>query len=129
MSIHYTHEQSYNPPIERPHAETRWTERTPAEPSLRDAWQAAIPVDAPDCDAETVRLYAPYDVLLVVRAGVLRTVLHADDDRTDHAGLSPCEGCGDLVDPVRDARCPWCDAPLATMEVPGGVTLRRGDDR
>jgi len=44
---HYTHDQSYVPPINRPHAIDQWTDRTPAELPLVDAWKEAIPVDAP----------------------------------------------------------------------------------
>lgn len=128
MSVHYTHEQSYVPTINKPHAIDQWNDRTPAEIPLIDAWRKSIPVAAPECDAETVRYYAPYDALLIVRAGVLRTVL-ISDNRTDFSGLSPCESCGELVDPLRADECPWCEATLEVGNVPGGVVLRRGGDR
>lgn len=128
MSVHYTHEQSYVPAINRPHAIEQWQGRTPAQLSLVDAWRKAIPVEAPECDAETVRLYAPYDVLLIDRGGVLRTVLYADD-RTDLSGLSPCESCEELVDPVRAERCPWCGYHLDVVTASDGIVLRRGGER
>lgn len=111
MAVHYTHRQSYVPPINRPHAVDRWHERTPAEISITDAWKTAVPVRAPETDADDVRLYAPYDILLIVRAGLLRTELHSDH-RTDLSGLLPCTACGDPVDPVLTERCPWCDAAV-----------------
>ncbi|MBB6090852.1 hypothetical protein [Halobacterium salinarum] len=111
MSVHYTHQQSYVPPINRPHAPEQWRKRTPAEIDIEAAWKLAIPVRAPECNAQDVRLYAPYDALLLVRGGLLRTAL-LSDHRTDLAGLFPCPSCDDLVDPIRSDCCPWCDAVL-----------------
>lgn len=70
-----------------------------------------MPVEAPGVAGTRVRLYPPYDVVLVVRRGMLRTVLY-NDGRLAAPGLHECETCGDLVDPVADASCPWCGAPL-----------------
>jgi len=129
MFAHYTHDQSYVPPINRPHAPDMWQDRTPAEVSLEAAWRVAIPVHAPECNASHTRLYAPYDALFVVRGGVLRTVLN-NDGRIDTEGLATCAGCDELVDPLRDDECPWCDSPLPAQQVTGGVTLvKGGDDR
>lgn len=129
MFAHYTHDQSYVPPIKRPHAPTQWQKRTPAEISLEAAWRAAIPVRAPKCNASFTRLYAPYDVLLVVRDGWLRTAL-PNDGRINTEGLATCASCEELVDPLRDDECPWCDTPLPARQATGGVTLvKGGDDR
>jgi hypothetical protein len=120
---HYAHDQSYVPTINRPHAIDQWTARTPAELRLVEAWKTAIPVNAPECDADSTRLYVPYDVLLVERGGVLRTVLH-NDGRIDTAGLSVCPGCEGLYDPLlTGASCRWCDGPLPSRRSTGGVTL------
>jgi len=127
MSVHYTHRQSYVPPINRPHAVDRWHERTPAEVSLTEAWKAAVPVGAPETTADDVRLYAPYEMLLIVRAGLLRTELHRDH-RTDLSGLLPCPECGDIVDPVLDEQCPWCDATLDRL-CDGRVRISREGSR
>lgn len=126
MFDQYTHDQSYVPPIKRPHAPDRWGERTPAEVSVEEAWKEAVPVHAPECDATSTRLYVPYDVLLVERAGMLRTVLH-NDGRIDLEGLSACGSCEGLYDPLRvGGECRWCDAPLSARRTTGGVTLVTG---
>lgn len=123
MSVHYTHRQSYVPPIKQPHASEQWRDRTPAEVSVEEAWKAGVPVEAPECNAQDVRLYSPYDALLVLRAGLLRTVL-LGTRRTDLSELAPCTECGDLVHSILSARCPWCDAVLDEV-TSGRVTLRR----
>jgi hypothetical protein len=129
MYEHYTHAQSYVPSINRPHAPERWEERTPADISLAEAWKDAVPVHAPECDADSTRLYAPYDVLLVERAGTLRTVLY-NDGRINPEGLAACPSCDGLYDPLQSSgTCRWCDAPLPTHRTAGGVTLVTGGDR
>lgn len=126
MFDHYTHDESYVPPINRPHAPEMWEERTPAEISLEEGWKAAIPVRAPECNARFTRLYAPYNVLFVVRGGLLRTEL-INDGRIDTEGLSVCSACDELYDPLRASRtCPWCDAVLPDQRTTGGVTLVSG---
>ena len=125
MFDHYTHDESYVPRINRPHAPEMWEARTPAEISLEEGWKAAIPVRAPECNARFTRLYAPYDVLFVVRDGLLRTELHSDH-RTDLSGLLPCTACGDPVDPVLTERCPWCDAALDQLGHGRVQVSRRG---
>jgi hypothetical protein len=123
---HYTHDQSYVPPINRPHAIDRWHERTPADVTLIEAWKEATPVHAPECEADSTRLYAPYNVLLVERAGVLRTVLH-NDGQIDHSGLSECPHCDCVYDPLRSGdTCQWCDGPLPARRTTGGATLVLG---
>jgi hypothetical protein len=124
MSVHYTHRQSYVPPINRPHAPEQWRKRTPAAVSIEDAWKVAIPVRAPECDAQDVRLYAPYDALLLVRGGLLRTAL-LSDHRTDLSGLLPCPECDDLVDPIRSTTCPWCECELEQLQC-GSVAVDLG---
>lgn len=127
MSLPNTQHQSYAPPINYPHAYKRWSERTPAEVSIEEAWIRAIPVEAPECDAQDVRLYAPYDALLVVRGGVLRTVL-LSDDRTDLSGLTPCSKCDDLIDPLRSEICPWCDTEVSGCLKSGEIAIDLGGD-
>ena len=128
MSVHYTYDQSYVPPINYPHAYKRWSERTPAEVSIKVAWMCAIPVEAPECDAQDVRLYAPYDALLIVRGGVLRTAL-LSDYRTDLSGLTPCSKCNDLIDPLRSETCPWCDTVVGGCLESGRIAINLGGDR
>lgn len=121
MTIHNTQRQSYVPPINRPHAPDQWRTRTPAEISIEEAWKVAIPVNAPECNAQDVRLYAPYDALLLVRGGLLRTVL-VSDHRTDLSGLLPCPECDDLVDPLQADTCPWCDSQMEQLKC-GNISL------
>jgi len=129
MFGHYTHDQSYVPPINRPHAVEKWEARTPAEIPLEEGWKAAIPVRAPECNATFTRLYAPYNVLFVVRDGLLRTTL-INDGRIDLEGLSVCPECDDLYDPLRaSGTCPWCDATLPSQRTTGGVTLIAGGEQ
>ncbi|WP_200530886.1 hypothetical protein [Halorubrum sp. LN27] len=126
MFGHYTHDESYVPPINEPHAYEQWEARTPAEISLEEGWRAAIPVHAPECNATFTRLYAPYNVLFVVRDGLLRTELN-NDGRIDTEGLSTCPSCEELIDPLRaEGNCPWCDAVLPNRQTTGGVTLVTG---
>lgn len=126
MSYHYTHQQSYVPPINHPHAPQQWRKRTPAEVAIEEAWKVAIPVRAPECDAQDVRLYAPYNALLLVRGGLLRTAL-ISDHRTDLSGLLPCPECDDLVDPMRSGTCPWCESPLEQLEC-GHISVHIGGE-
>jgi hypothetical protein len=110
-----------------PHADRRWAERTPAEPALSAAWDASVRVRAPAADADEVRLYAPYDALLVYRAGVLRTVLN-NDGRLECPGLGACTACGNVVDPVSGESCRWCGAETQT-EGHGRVAITRGESQ
>lgn len=127
-STHYTHDQSYVPHINRPHAVEQWTDRTPADIPLVDAWREAVPVHAPECNAHSTRLYVPYDALLVERAGLLRTVLH-NDDRIDVDGLSICPNCNGLYDPVWSSSvCRWCGETLPDRRKTSGVTLVTGGE-
>jgi len=126
MFAHYTHDKSYVPPINQPHAREMWEARTPAKKSLEEAWRAAIPVRAPECNATYTRLYAPYNMLFVVRDGLLRTELN-NDGRIDTEGLSICPCCEELIDPLRaQGHCPWCKATLPSRQTTGGVTLVSG---
>lgn len=96
-----------------PHARDRWAERTPAEKPLTAAWAESLRVRAPAADADVVRLYAPYNALLILRDGTLRTVLH-NDGRINCAALGVCASCENLVDPIEDNMCRWCDAQVQT---------------
>jgi hypothetical protein len=126
---HYTHDQSYVPQINRPHAPEQWRTRTPAGLTLVEAWKQAVPIRAPDCDADSTRLYAPYDALLVERSGVLRTVLN-NDGRVETDGLSTCPSCNGLYDPLRtEGSCRWCGAPLPSQRTTASVTLVRGGEQ
>ena len=107
-----------------PHAYDRWSERTPAEVSLEAAWEAAVSVEAPEADATEARLYPPYNALLVVRDGKLRTVLH-NDGRIECSGLGTCDACGKLIDPLAGATCPWCGGETSSERTLGRVTLTR----
>lgn len=124
MSVNTNLDQSYLPPI-TDHAHARWQERTPADRPLEVAWRQATPVEAPAAGCDHARLYEPYDALLVVRAGWLRTVLH-NDGRLETAGLVLCGACDDLVDPITDECCPWCDEPLPAVQQCGAITVVRG---
>ncbi len=108
-----------------PHAEDRWTERTPAEKPLMAAWAESIHVRAPAADADVVRLYAPYNTLLVLRDGTLRTVLH-NDGRIDCSALGVCASCENVIDPIEDKTCRWCDSKVQTGGH-GQVKVTRGD--
>ena len=108
-----------------PHAEDRWTERTPAEEPLSAAWARSVRIQAPAADADEVRLYAPYSALLVYRQGMLRTVLN-NDGRISCPALGTCSSCENLIDPVVDDTCRWCDAEIETQGH-GRATVTRGD--
>lgn len=127
MNQYATHEQTHLPTI-TPHARERWHERTPADRPLEVAWNQAEAVDAPAARCSDVRLYQPYNALLIVRDGRLRTVL-INDGRLADAPFVLCDTCDDLVDPVSDDRCPSCGEPHpAVMEV-GQITIVRGGER
>jgi len=128
MSAHNNLEQTHVPPIEE-HAQKRWHERTPADRPLEAAWRAGKPVGAPAARCSAARLYEPYNALMVVREGWLRTVL-INDGRLAKQGLVMCEACDDLVDPVSDAACPWCGEPQPRTRTCGAITVvREGESR
>ncbi|NHN41830.1 hypothetical protein G9C85_09330 [Halorubellus sp. JP-L1] len=121
-------DQSHLPRI-KPHARTRWAERTPADRPLEVAWRQAQPVDAPAARCSYARLYQPYDALFIVRDGWLRTVLH-NDGRLEKDGLVLCTTCDDLIDPIMHDTCPTCDAEQPASQTSGRITItRRGGDR
>ena len=109
--------------------EVRWAERTDSNDpgSLRAAWRQSIRVWSPEVNGEMVRLYAPQDLLLVKRDGVVRTVLHADYTRLEIGGFTRCEHCGNLMNPLEGNDCPWCDNPLTAdgpvISLGGGGSL------
>lgn len=115
------------PPQITDHARARWASRTPVpDPvALRHAWSRGFEVQASEVDGETVRLYPPYDILLVKRDGVLRTVLNANYDRLDATGYAKCSECGCLHDPLTGSKCRWCGAQTTAR---GGITVSHGGE-
>ena len=107
------------------HATARWAARTPvATPiGLRHAWATGLVMQAPEVDGDEVRLYPPYDLLMVKRGGIIRTVLHADYRRLDATGYQRCHECGDLHDPLTGSECQWCGT---TTEMVGAITISYG---
>ena len=126
MSARNNLEQTYVPPIKE-HARARWHERTPADRPLEAAWRAGKPVSAPAARCSDARLYEPYNALMVVRNGWLRTVL-VNDGRLDKDGLVMCKACDDLVDPISDSECPWCGEPQPRTRTCGAITVVRGGE-
>lgn len=124
MSVGNTLDQTNVPPIKQ-HARERWHQRTPADRPLAIAWQQAKTVEAPAAQCSDARLYEPYDALLLVRDGWLRTVL-INDGRLRNPGLVMCEACDDLVDPISDTECPWCGEPQPAEQVCGQITVVHG---
>ncbi len=66
------HSQNIGPVPITDHAHERWAERAAtAGTDIETAWHQSIPVGAPERDADMARLYAPCDVLFVVRGGAV----------------------------------------------------------
>jgi len=128
MSVDNITAQTHRPVI-TDHARTRWEERTPADRPLEVAWRQAKPVEAPAARCTGARLYEPYDALMIVRDGSLRSVL-INDGRLDTTGLVLCEACDDLIDPIGDPTCPWCGHTQPSEQTHGAITLvREGEQR
>jgi hypothetical protein len=108
------------------HAQEQWAARTPAEISLKTAWERSVAVEAPEADSTAARLYPPYDALLLVQHATMATVLN-NDGRLNTSGLIECPSCEDWVDPVEDDDCPWCGEDCTGSARPGSVTLTRGE--
>lgn len=108
------------------HAQDQWAKRTPANISLKAAWEQSVAVEAPEADSTAARLYPPHNMLLLVKHATMTTVLH-NDGRLNTPGLIDCPACGDLVDPIDHDVCPWCDADCTGTTRPGCVTLTRGE--
>jgi hypothetical protein len=108
------------------HAQEQWADRMPANISPETAWEQAVDVEAYAADCTSARLYPPHNALLTVKGTTVTTVLH-NDGRLNTPGLIECASCGDLMDPVDHATCPWCDADSAGTTRPGRVTVTRGD--
>lgn len=126
MPVRNNLDQTFVPPI-KPHAHDRWHQRTPADRPLEVAWRAAKPVDAPAAECSAARLYEPYDALMLIRDGWLRTVL-INDGRLNNAGLVMCSACDDLVDPVTDTECPWCGEAQPRTQTCGAITIVHGGE-
>jgi len=107
------------------HAREQWAARTPAELSLKSAWEQSVSVVAPEADSTAARLYPPYNALLVVKHATVTTVLN-NDGRLDTSGLTECPSCGDWIDPVGDDACPWCGEVCDEAARPGRITVSRG---
>ena len=127
MSARNHYDQTYVPPIKQ-HARDRWQERTPADRPLVVAWRAAKPVEAPAARCSAARLYEPFDALMLVRDGWLRTVL-VNDGRLQTDGLVMCDRCDDLIDPITDTECPWCGEPQPRSQTCGAITVVRGGEQ
>jgi len=107
------------------HAHERWAERAAtAEIDIESAWHQSIPVNAPVRDADMARLYAPCDVLFVVRGGTVTTACPANYDSLDISELGECSSCANL-DTLHygDAACRWCGSEQRQVEMTNGVTV------
>lgn len=127
MSVCNTLDQTKVPPITQ-HAYERWNQRTPADRPLEVAWRQATPVDAPAAECSDVRLYEPFNALLLVRDGRLRTVLN-NDGRLTNPWVVMCDACDDLVDPISETECPGCGEPQPAEQVCGQITVVRGGEQ
>lgn len=108
------------------HAQAQWLDRTPAEISLKTAWEQSIDIEAPAADATATRLYPPYDTVIVCKHGTVTTVLN-NDGRLDTRGFVDCPDCDKLVDPVFHDECPWCGCDREQTTQPGCITVTRGE--
>lgn len=108
------------------HAQKQWAKRTPADISLKTAWEQSVPVEAPEADSTAARLYPPSDALMLVQHTTVTTVLN-NDGRLNTPGLDVCAGCDGLLDPVEADTCPWCGEAQAETARPGRVTITQGD--
>jgi hypothetical protein len=88
------------------------------------AWKESFEVEAPEVDGKPY-LYAPYDILIVERAGMLKTVLNAQRWRMSTPSCTKCEAC-DLLHPVFDEACRWCGHESDTVSL-GNMTIHRRD--
>jgi hypothetical protein len=111
-----------------PHARTRWRERTRAGVSLRRAWQQAWTVSAPAADADFTRLFPPYDLLLIYRGGMLRTVMH-NDGRIDAPRLVECPACDTVNDPFETRTCRWCTCNADLETTCGAFDIKQEGDQ
>ena len=108
------------------HAQEQWAKRTPAEISLKNAWEQSVAVEAPAADSTAARLYPPYNALLLVQHATVATVLN-NDGRLNTPDLAECTACGNLIDPLEGDTCPWCGEARVETARPGCVTLTRGE--
>jgi hypothetical protein len=130
MSPKYTTSDPYQrPPIQEPHAPNQWTERFPDhDVDIQTAWERGLPALAPLKDGEAFRLYPPENALLILRDGLLRTAIPANDTLVlPEEDLERCQQCGNAHEPLdTDETCPWCDATLKAGRSTGPITIRRG---
>jgi len=108
------------------HARMRWAERaSDAESDIETALVRSIPVDAPQRECDSARLYAPCDVVFRVQDGKITSVWPANYDTLATDDLGRCEKCENLerftgVEQI----CRWCRSHAATIEMANGVTVR-----
>lgn len=101
------------------HAAEQWENRVPDAKPLGAAVHDTIEVES-QVNGDTALYHAEHDMLLVVRAWKVVTVLHADHDRMDTRSMRPCS-CGCLVDQIAHDVCPRCEKPAQkTIRVGGG---------
>ena len=113
------------------HAHERWAERAAtAETDIETAWHQSIPVAAPERDADTARLYAPCDVLFVVRGGAVTTVYPANYGSLNTDGLGACTACGNL-DSLQygDTACRWCNTQPQEITLDSGLTVTATEEQ
>lgn len=117
------HDQTV-PPVTA-HARKRWSERaTGADIDVETAWTQSIPVAAPARNCDNARLYAPSDVLLVRRGGVITTVCPANYDSLVTIQLGQCPACGNLdVYSGGGEGCRWCGQEATTVQMDNGVEI------
>lgn len=106
-------------PMITTHAAEQWENRVPDAKPLGAAVHDTIEVES-QVNGDTALYHAEHDMLLVVRAWKVVTVLHADHDRMDTRSMRPCS-CGCLVDQIAHDVCPRCEKPAQkTIRVGGG---------
>ncbi|EMA30967.1 hypothetical protein [Haloarcula japonica] len=119
------HSQNIGPVPITDHAHERWAERAAtAGTDIETAWHQSIPVGAPERDADMARLYAPCDVLFVVRGGAVTTVCPANYGSLNTDGLGACTACGNL-DSLQygDTACRWCNTQPQEITLDSGLTV------
>lgn len=126
MSTNSTNGQYRRPSID-PHAADQYIERfQEGDLPLRNAWEQAVQVEAPDKHYHEARLYPPADLLMTCKNGVVTTVLFASKTRIEAPGKVRCGGCGHPHEPLLTTEtCPWCGATAEAGRSTGAITLTR----
>ena len=86
-------------------------------------------VTAPKRRCDRARLYAPEDLLLLSRDGVIATVCPANYGNLETNQLGRCGECGNLdrFDSA-DSECRWCGSRADTLQLDGGVVVSFGGE-